>query len=321
MATEQELIKLSAENYRRSLEIIQARREEKLDKPKGDKEALEEKRLLVEQENCDLAEQRAAAIRPTFKAPSDKLGVMAVAEASSKVPWDASKASQGFRLIKGNAKVVMGEDGQPKLVVGKSAVTSKGAPKNDCAHVYWCSDTWELGEQRNLPVAKAFQVAREWVGKGGIAWVESRTLQHKGDNPSTNKHVIVTDHKGRAIPLTDRGRFNRGRKTSESSADISWVVIYNDGTKLQIPRELPTTGEAILAQAKELLLYGAYQNRTPMVASWDGNVYKRTDLIKELPEPTADEYKRPSPQAMKVNRNNGKWVSKAQQTRVAFSAG
>ena len=321
MATEQELIKLSAENYRRSLDIIQARREEKPDKPKGDKEALEEKRLLVEQENCDLAEQRAAAIRPTFKAPSDKLGVMAVSEASSKVPWDASKASQGFRLIKGNAKIVMGEDGQPKLVVGKSAVTSKGAPKNDCAHVYWCSDTWELGEQRNLPVAKAFQVAREWVGKGGIAWVESRTLQHKGDNPSTNKHVIVTDHKGFAIPLTDRGRFNRGRKTSESSADILWTIVYDDGTILNVPRELPTTDEQMKAQAKDLLLYGAFQSKTPMVCSFDGNSYKRSELLKELPNEPMPEYKRPSPQAMKVNKNNGKWVSKAQQTRVTFSAG
>ena len=320
MATEQELIKASAENYRRTLELIKARREGQEEKGAAALAETEKARATAEQETKVLAEERAAAIRPTFKAPSDKLGVMAVDE-SSKVPWDASKASQGFRLIKGNAKVVADENGNPVLVVGKKPATSKGAPKNDCAHVYWCSDTWELGEQRNLPVAKAFQVAREWIGKGGIAWVESRTLQHKGDNPSTNKHVIVTNHKGVAIPLVERGRFNRGRKTSESSATVTWLVIFDDGTKLQLHRELPQTGEQVNAQAKEILLYGGFQAKTPMVAIYDGQAFKRSDVIKNLPAEPMPEYKRPNYQAMKVNRPRPGWETKAHQTRVTFSAG
>ena len=321
MATEQELIKASAENYRRTLDIIKARRDgDKPEATQDDKAEVERQRARVEQETNTLAAERAAAVRPTFKAPQDKLGVMAVNE-GSKVPWDASKASQGFRLIKGNAKVVADEHGNPVIVTGKKVVTSKGAPKNDCAHVYWCSDAWELGESRNLPVAKAYQVAREVVSAGGIAWVERRLLNHKGEAPSTTKHTTVTDHKGMILPTCERGRFSRKNTTSGDSSEIVWTVCYDDGSVLSIRRELPGTDEQTEAQAKDLLLNGAFQNKTPMVASWDGHSFKRTDIIKNMPAPTADQYKRPSPQAMKVNKNNGKWVSKASQTRVAFSAG
>ncbi len=320
MANEQELIRQSAEAYRKQLEIIQARRAEKPDDARGDKVADEAKRAKVEAENAELAEERAKLIRPTFKAPSDKLGVMAVDE-TSKVPWDPSKAPQGFRLIKGGARVVKDENGQPVLVVGKRAASAKGVPRNDCAHVFWCSAQWELGEARNMPVAKAYAKARDIVQGGGIAWVESRTLLSKGENPTSAKHVVMTDHKGMVLPTCQQGRLIRGRKTTDDASEIHWTVIYNDGLVLQIPRDMPTSDEAILSQAKDLLLNGSFQQKTPMVASWDGHTFTRTQLIKELPGVPMPEYKRPQHPVMRRNTpSGGKW-QKVQQDRAMFSRG
>ena len=281
---------------------------------------LDEKRLAIQQANAELAAERAKLIRPVFKAPSDKLGVMASDE-TSKVPWDPSKAPQGFRLIKGGAHIVKDENGNAVLVTGKRAVSAKGVPQNNCAHVYWCSAQWELGEARNMPVAKAYAKARDIVQSGGIAWVESRTLLSKGEIPTNAKHVVMTDHKGMVLPTCLQGRLIRGKKTSDDATEIRWTVVYNDGLVLQILREMPTNDEQVLSQAKDLLLNGAFQQKTPMLASWDGHTFTRTQLIKELPGVPMPEYKRPQhPVMRRTTPSGGKW-QKVQQDRAMFSRG
>ena len=126
----------------------------------------------IAEEKAIQAEEIARINRPRYIAPNDGIGVTVPI---AKVVWDATKAPEGFRLIKGGARVVKDSKGNPQLIMGKTAKENdRGAPKPDCAHVFWCSATWELGELRNLPVSKAFLAAREVVANGGMAAVESR---------------------------------------------------------------------------------------------------------------------------------------------------
>lgn len=261
------------------------------------------------------AEEIARINRPRYIAPNDGIGVTVPI---AKVVWDATKAPEGFRLIKGGARVVKDSKGNPQLIMGKTAKENdRGAPKPDCAHVFWCSATWELGELRNLPVSKAFLAAREVVANGGMAAVESRMAHIKG-----SKGCHLTDCKGYILPTAEQGRlFRSPRNASEDSDECSWLVLYDDGIPRQIRRPVPTNDKVLASQAQDILLNGGFQNRTPMVAMLDGQSFTRAAILAAMPAPERDEWIRKHPTAMHHTKTKPGWVAKCSQTRVTFSHG
>jgi len=261
------------------------------------------------------AELLAKTTRPRYIAPNDSVGVTVPI---AKVVWGAAAAPEGFKLIKGGARVVKDSQGNPQLIMGKAAAKDdKGAPKPDCAHVFWCSADWTLGELRNLPVAKAFLAAREVVENGGIAAVESRMAHIKGA-----KGCQLTNHKGYVLPTAEQGRLYRSpRSQSEDSDEVTWLVIYDDGVARSIRRPVPASDDIIASQAKDILLNGCFQNKTPMACQLDGQGFTRAAILAAMPAPEADVWKRAKHTAMHVTKTKPGWVAKCCQTRVTFSGG
>ena len=261
------------------------------------------------------AELLAKATRPRYITPNDSVGVTVPI---AKVVWDATKAPEGFKLIKGGARVVKDSKGNPQLIMGKGTKENdRGAPRADCAHVFWCSSSWEIGELRNLPVSKAFLAAREVVENGGIAAVESRMAHIKGA-----KGVQLTNHKGYVLPTAEVGRlFRSPRNASEDADEVTWLVCYDDGIVRTIRRPIPKSDEILAGQAQDILLHGGFQNKTPMACQLDGQGFTRAEILAAMPAPEADQWKRAKHQACHVTKTKPGWIAKCSQTRVTFSGG
>ena len=257
--------------------------------------------------------------RKSIPLPSDKLGILKKPADPPMLPfWSAGQATNPFKvLVAPRDRERATDETVPR---GVKIDEISGRLIDGTANLISLDvTTYRWTTRHGMRVSEAYSMARHIVKNGGLALVETRLADLKG-----TKNLVVTNHLGYTVPM-----MARPARTYSEKESITWLVVYDDQTMIQVqtddhyhaPVPLPddpvkaadclaNEAAAKLNIAKRLVLEGSYKgskcmaDKTPKCAILKGEVFSRESMLKSMPAPKADEYKRVVPQAMHVNKTS-----------------
>ncbi len=298
--------------------------------------SLDEKRreaLAELQAEKEAREALNRGLRNVPPVPTDKVGILDKPADPPMLPtmWTSKNATNPFKIIKGG---IAGRQTSSDTPRGVTISEETGLLVDGTANLLSLDEDWQWVVERGLRVSEAYSRASWIVSKGRLALVETRLANLKG-----GRNIVMTDFRGYIVPM-----FARPGLRSTEKGTITWLVGYDDGTTMNLitddhyhaiisddpdkmAEEKEKEEQSKLNIAKRILLEGAYRGskahaeKTPKVAILGKQVYRRDDVIKRLPAPVADSYKRKVGPAMKRTAVDPHWRMHAKQDRAYFSKG